>query len=256
MPEARILVVEDEVLVAQKMVEKLKTKGYESTHKVLSGKKALDFIEKNEVDIVLMDIDLGDGEMDGIDTVIKIKECYSNIPVIYITNYTSPPVFNRAKKTQPYDFCKKNIDIDELSRSIEIAYYNYQNNAKPKASNQAQLQAAFLENGGMFIFHERSYKRVNLNQMIKVRADRGQCILYTVEGRYTLNMPLANFEKQYKHPDLLRINNSFIINAQKVKEIKGKTHIIMEHYDAQEEWLRIGRGEYRNNVVIRFPFLR
>ncbi|NNE36886.1 MAG: response regulator, partial [Gammaproteobacteria bacterium] len=84
-----------------------------------SAESALKQVEKFSPDLVLMDINLGEG-MDGIDAADVIMNQY-RIPVIYITAYSDQLTLDRAKDTIPFGFINKPLRIDDLKVNIEIA---------------------------------------------------------------------------------------------------------------------------------------
>jgi len=115
----KILVVEDEVLIAKDISEILKELGYDVVDCVLSGEEAIDKTLKFSPDLVLMDIKL-QGEMGGIDAADTILKEH-NTPVIYLTAYSSSTDLQKAKKTNPYGYIVKPFDKINLYTSIEIA---------------------------------------------------------------------------------------------------------------------------------------
>lgn len=123
MENARILVVEDEKIVARDIKNRLKSLGYTVPAIVSSGEEAIKKAEEIRPDLVLMDIVLK-GKIDGIKTA---KEIYSrfNIPVVYLTAYSDQETIKRAKKTEPFGYIHKPFEIKEIRSTIEIALYKH-----------------------------------------------------------------------------------------------------------------------------------
>ncbi len=117
----RILVVEDESLVARDIQNMLKGLGYEVTAVVTSGELALEKAAADPPDIVLMDIVLK-GEIDGITAAEKLWEEHG-IPVIYLTAYADELTFQRAKATSPFGYLLKPFEERELQTTVEMALY-------------------------------------------------------------------------------------------------------------------------------------
>ena len=128
MSKFKILIVEDDALVAKDIKQTLQTSGYSVTSIVTSGKQALIKAEKNAPDLVLMDIVLN-GKMNGIETVHKIHNRF-DIPVIYITAHSEAKTIEAAKLTEPYGYVVKPIDGKELLIAIEIALNKYSKTKK------------------------------------------------------------------------------------------------------------------------------
>ncbi|MFA4826146.1 MAG: response regulator [Methanoregula sp.] len=117
--KARILVVEDELLVADDLREILTGSGYEVVGIVNSGTGAIRLAGEHHPNLVLMDINLN-GEMDGITAASEIRSRWS-IPVIYATAYATRSIVDRAKKTDPFGFIFKPYNEMQIEMAIEIA---------------------------------------------------------------------------------------------------------------------------------------
>jgi len=121
--QTKVMIVEDERIVAEDIQSNLKNLGYSVSSIVSSGNKAIEDAEKYHPDIVLMDIVLK-GEMDGIEAAEQIRIRF-NIPVIYLTAYSDEEMLERAKITEPFGYIIKPFNDKELHTSIEIALYKY-----------------------------------------------------------------------------------------------------------------------------------
>lgn len=119
MTNAQILVVEDEAIVALNLQTALQEMGYLLTSVTHSGEEALERISDNKPDLVLMDIQLS-GKMDGIDVVEKIRT-FSDVPVIYITAFTSHDIQHRAAHTMPKGYIIKPVRPAVLRSQIKTA---------------------------------------------------------------------------------------------------------------------------------------
>ncbi|HEX3034166.1 MAG TPA: response regulator [Thermodesulfobacteriota bacterium] len=127
---ARILVVEDERIVARDIQNTLRNLGYDVSAVATSGEEAIRRVKELRPDLVLMDIVLKGG-MDGVRTARKIYYDF-NIPVIYVTAYADEGTLNRVKKTEPFGYILKPFQVKELRSAIEIALYRHKNDKKLK----------------------------------------------------------------------------------------------------------------------------
>ncbi|MBW4645976.1 MAG: response regulator [Goleter apudmare HA4340-LM2] len=123
MVQVRVLVVEDEVIVARTIASQLNQLGYIVTGTASSGKAAIAKASETQPEIVLMDIILK-GDMDGIAAASYIRE-HLDIPVIYLTAYGDNHTLERAKITQPFGYIVKPFTIKDLQVAIEIALLKY-----------------------------------------------------------------------------------------------------------------------------------
>ena len=120
----RILVVEDESIVALDIQDRLESLGYEVPITVASGEKAIEQAGVLRPDLVLMDIQL-QGRMDGVEAADEIRRLFG-IPVIYLTANADHPTVERAKVTEPFGYVIKPFEERELHTTIEVALYKHQ----------------------------------------------------------------------------------------------------------------------------------
>ena len=119
MKAKKVLIVEDEMIISLLIERMVSNLGHEVVDKVTSGEEAISVAMDKEPDLILMDIRL-QGEMDGIEAMIKIRE-EKNIPVIYISGNTDMVCQNKIKQTDYIDFLSKPITLADLDRSFSMA---------------------------------------------------------------------------------------------------------------------------------------
>ncbi len=124
MARAKILIVEDESIVAFNLQNRLEYLGYAVIGISPSGEGAIQIVARNRPDLVLMDIKLK-GSIDGIEAAAQIRSRFQ-LPVVYLTAYTDEETLDRAKLTQPYGYILKPFEARDLCTTIEVALYNYQ----------------------------------------------------------------------------------------------------------------------------------
>ncbi|WP_373499631.1 ATP-binding protein [Desulfococcus sp.] len=119
MEKARVMVVEDEGLVALSLEKKLIELGYGVPAVASSGEEAIRLALGSRLDIILMDIRL-EGGIDGVAAASRIRE-EMDLPIVYLTAYSDPKTIERAKATQPFGYLIKPFDERELFATIEMA---------------------------------------------------------------------------------------------------------------------------------------
>ncbi|MBN2543928.1 response regulator [bacterium] len=134
MGEAKILIVEDENIVAKDIKNILKGIGYNVVGTASSGEEALEKVNDSMPDLVLMDIVLA-GKMNGIDTAEEIHNNFK-IPVVYLTAYADKKTLEKAKVTEPYGYILKPFGDRELETVIEMALYKYQMEKKLRENEE------------------------------------------------------------------------------------------------------------------------
>ncbi len=121
MAEGRILVVEDEHIVAMGIKKMLKSLGYQVTGIASSGEDAISKAESTFPDLVLMDIMLK-GDIDGIEAAREIISRF-DLPVVYLSAYSDSKILERAKQTGPFGYIVKPFEERDLHSSIEMALH-------------------------------------------------------------------------------------------------------------------------------------
>ena len=119
----RVLIVEDEQLVAVSLAELLRSLGYDVSDVVATAEEAVDRVRSQPPDIVLMDIVLR-GRMDGIEAAVRIRT-ELDLPVVFLTGHADGATLERAKAAQPYGYVVKPFDDREVHTAIEIALYKH-----------------------------------------------------------------------------------------------------------------------------------
>ncbi|TNE48411.1 MAG: hybrid sensor histidine kinase/response regulator [Deltaproteobacteria bacterium] len=119
----RILIVEDEGLIALSTRKKLENLGYDVIDIVASGEEAIAEASETQPDLILMDIMLS-GEIDGVTAAASILKKQS-LPIIYLTAYSDKDTLLRAKETGPFGYLLKPFGEKELETTIEIALYKH-----------------------------------------------------------------------------------------------------------------------------------
>ncbi|MFB0551863.1 MAG: ATP-binding protein [Phycisphaerae bacterium] len=134
----RILVVEDESIVAMDIRKTLQNLGYDVPYVVSTAKAAIQKAKEDKPDLVLMDIVLK-GKMDGIEAAEHIRSHF-NIPVVYLTAYADEKTLKRAKAAGPFGYIVKPFENKDLRMVIEMALY------KAKVENELRAGKASFHN--------------------------------------------------------------------------------------------------------------
>lgn len=128
MIEVRVLIVEDEPLIAEDIATVLKNNDFMVSAVVYSKEDALQELKNNQPDLVILDINLNGGE-EGIEIANVINEKYF-LPFVYLTSYSDKITLLHAKNTQPAGYIVKPFSDAGLYATLEIAVYNHAQKSK------------------------------------------------------------------------------------------------------------------------------
>ena len=148
MQRARMMVVEDETIVALDLESRLQLMGYKVVATATRGEDAIRKAAEHRPDLVLMDIIL-DGPMDGIQAAEVIRERLKT-PVIFLTACADEPTLERAKVTEPFGYILKPFEDRELHGHIEIALYKHAMEKRLKESEERYSLATQGANDGLW----------------------------------------------------------------------------------------------------------
>ena len=144
MGNTRIMVVEDEQIIALNISSKLEDMGYEVPAMFGTGEEAVRDVGQVRPDLVLMDVNLA-GEMDGVEAAAQIRETL-RIPIIFLSAFTDNVTVERAKATDPFAYLVKPFKDRELQNAIEIGLYKHRIEAELERAN-AELEERVAERG-------------------------------------------------------------------------------------------------------------
>lgn len=224
----RILIVEDEMVIAANISLQLSELGYEVTGILSRGKEVLSHIEKDLPDIILMDIQLN-GELDGIETAKLVQKAHQ-IPIIYLTANADDAHFNRAKQTHPFGFISKPFKKLDLQRAIELTIerigiekidVHEEMNSFPKNSSNH-----FIVNDRIFVRYREKMIKIDIKDIHYIEADRNYCRIFSKDKTYLLVITLKDMNEKLPSKHFLRIHRSYIINLKCIDEIGGK-HVVI-----------------------------
>lgn len=134
MARQRILIVEDEAIVAKNLANGLGKLDYTIVATASSGEEAIRLTGEQGADLVLMDIGLR-GDMDGIEAAELIRARF-DVPVVYLTAYADDQTLQRAKITAPFGYVVKPFRVEEVHSSIQMALYKHEMETKLRASEE------------------------------------------------------------------------------------------------------------------------
>ena len=215
----KILIVEDDMIVAAHISLLLSEAGYQTVGMIPSGEAALEHLRQSQPDMILMDVNLK-GEMDGVDTAEKIYQEFG-IPVIFLTANSDQATFSRAKKTFPYAFISKPFKPAELIRAIELVTLRLSGVEEESVPAPRLRQTNPLPSLGdrIFVRDKKRMVRVSLTDIHFAEAERNYCRIHLGDQQYILSVPLKSLEEKLPENQFIRVHRSYLINLNQVDSL-------------------------------------
>lgn len=212
----RILVIEDEPIIAMDLSDSLEAEGYYVVGIANNGQKALLLFQSQPVDLILCDITIK-GEWDGIETVRQLTSERS-VPVIYLTALTDRDTLERAKQTYPAAYLNKPCQLPNLRTAIELAIHNATvRMPPPPADRDTNGREALLQiNNYLYIRQNYQFVRIDMNDLLYLEADNSYTKLVTTGRKYIVRLTLSNILERISQPSLVRVHRSYAININSV----------------------------------------
>ena len=244
MSKINVLIVEDEAIVSKDIQQSLKKLGYNVVGSSATGESALQLVQTEHPDIVLMDIMLK-GEMNGIQTADKIKKEYAT-PIIFLTAYADEATLLKAKITEPYGYILKPFKEIDLHTNIEMAIYKH-----AKEQEVVQERNLFFsviernESNKKSIYVKSNSKLIKLNKddIFYIEALKDYVIIHTPDLRYTIHSTMKDIEAKIGSDEFLRVHRSYIVRIDKIATIEYP-NLTLEQVD---KTIPIG-GSYREEL--------
>ena len=224
----KILVIENEMVIAAKISMQLTNLGYEVTGILSRGEEAIQHVKENKVDIMLLDINLK-GKIDGIETATQIQQ-QSNISIIYLTANADEATFNRAKTTKPAAFISKPFKQLDLQRAIELTICRM-----PKAEtesvleNNILLETPVILSDRIFVRCREKMMKIMVADILYIEADRNYSRIFTNSKEFLLSTTLKTIEEKLSGNLFVRIHkrnrsngNHTLFHNKVAKHWKGR----------------------------------
>lgn len=225
MENLKLLIVEDDPIIAADLERAMKKMGYEVLDAVESGEEALEIVAQDPPDLVLMDIQL-EGDLDGIDTAHMISKQQA-IPIIYLTSNTDERTFNRAKLTQPHGFLSKPFRLTDIKHSIDLAFLD--DNPSPEAieKNEKETRTVKIKES-VFVKSRDHLVKIKLAEIMYIEADSCYCTIKTIDESHLIVSTLKKFSSSIENDSLIRIHRSYIVHLQHIDKI-GDAYVMIDN---------------------------
>lgn len=249
MDKVKVLIVEDEAIIALDIQSKLNKLGYDVVGTAKDSQKALELFKSGNPDLVLLDIQIK-GDVDGIE-LAKIIQNERRVPFIYLTSHSDRATVKRAIDTNPGGYIPKPFEEPDLFTAIEVALSNF-NIAAPQANGEdAPQQEASTSSEEvpdyLFVREDQFHVKIKFEDIIWLKANGNNTEIYTKEKPkpYVARMSLKDTASKLSDKDFLRIHKSHIINLNYLDAISP------DFVRVNNKLLSVGRA-YRDELYAKF----
>ena len=237
MAKVKIVVVEDEIVIADNICEILSDLGYDVAEPAISYSEALETINEHKPDLAIIDIRLR-GKRDGVDIAQTLKGDY-NFPYIFLTSNTDKKTVERAKKVTPSAYLVKPFSKEELYTAIEIAISNFE-----KKTAGSDLNDITTLNQSLFVKQKKLFIKVKFEDILYIKSDHVYVEIFSKDNhkylvRGSLNEYISKLDSNF-----VRIHRGHIIN------LKHITVIDQDYVKIGNQQVPIGKN-YREELLQR-----
>jgi len=210
MQDKKILLVEDDFL-NRRLTKKVLVENEYIVFEAKNAKEALEIIQKNTIDLAILDINLGENEQDGISFANQIREKYP-IPFIFLTAYENSEVIHQAVATSPSSYLTKPFKKVELVTSVEIAI---------RKTNQLPTQKPTITVKDQDYFVELELDAINY-----IESEGNYLLFYTNEKTYKLRSTIKQILEILPENTFLQVHRAYIINKNKLDKFNAKSVVV------------------------------
>jgi DNA-binding LytR/AlgR family response regulator len=224
----KILIVEDNVIIADDMQSMLEEIGYEIVDNVIVYEQAEEVLKNNHIDLVLIDIILA-SDKTGIDLGKHIREKY-NIPFIFVTSNSDRATVENAKTVKPNGYLVKPFEQQDLYTSIEIALSNFDYSEKAANGDVAIPEEGPISNSvlkdSIFVKKQHLYYRIQFEDIQFIKADNVYLEVNTIDKKFLVRSPLKDYLEKLPKTKFYRAHKSYIVNVDHIDAINSKDIMI------------------------------
>ncbi len=218
MQPVRLLLVEDDLFIADNLKEELEQYGYRIAGHATGSDEALALFRKEQPDIALLDIELKGSPLDGIELSIALNQI-SPLPILFLTSYTRREFLERAKRAPAMYYVLKSAPIEQLLINLDMAlagFYSSQNIAPAPPAAVGGGCALYADKDFFFVRQGYRHVRVEVADIRWIEAKEHAVKIVTDAKAIAFSIRLKSFLEQVPHPSLLRTHRSWAVNTRHV----------------------------------------
>jgi len=209
MAPARILIVEDEPLIAEDLAAMLEELGHRVQGRAHNAAAALKAVQEERPDLVLLDIRLNTGP-DGVAVAQELQGL--GVPFVFVTSHADPGTLQRASATRPEGYIIKPFEPEDLRAQLAVVLARLAH--RPATPPPAEAHFLFRDRGALV--------KLPIDAIHYVEADDNYCTLHTTDRRYVLATSLSALEERLRAPHLLRIHRRYLVDLRRITHVRER----------------------------------
>jgi len=225
--KAKILIAEDETIIAIDIKSILQKIGYSVPEIATSGEKVIESLSNEKPDLILMDISLA-GKLDGIETAEIISRKY-DLPIVYLTALTNNETLERARVTEPFGYLLKPFDERNLHSTIEMALYKHKVDSElKKRTKELEIEKIKTDKLLHNIFPSEIVKELKAKGSVSPKHYDSVSILFTDFDNFTILASKLSADKLVSELNHIFTSFDFIIDKYGLEKLKtmGDSYMI------------------------------
>ena len=231
--ELNILIIEDDLVIAENLKENLLELGYSSSEVVSSEKETMVLLDSGfQPDIVFADIDLGKGKTNGIQ-IVKKNDLASKAAIIFLTSFNDKQYIEEAKEIGVAAYLIKPASQKQIDVAIDLSISK--KTKQPAVSTKTGNCPFFTGNEYFFIRMQNRYEKIYYKDIVYLKAQGSYC---SIETKYKSCVVSMNLGKMLEHlqnvRDIIRCHKGFAINIDHIESFDNSSLFVLKGQEVVE----------------------
>lgn len=214
MSKLKVLVVEDDLMIADSVKDILELLEHEVVGIAEDAETAIEICNENEPQIALLDIQIG-GDIDGVDLAELINDQF-DIPFIFTTAFADDATVARAKERGPFGYLVKPYGVKDLNAAIEVAMAVY---GRLKKAEDNPGMSKIMDNS-LFLKVDSKLIKVKIEDILFVEAKGDYALFKTLEKGYIVHTTMKRVQERLNEFNFAKVHRSYVVNLSKIVDIE------------------------------------
>lgn len=221
MSKYRVLVVEDDPMIAESLSDILEVLGHTVLGVADNAERAIELCNENEPDIALLDIQIA-GDIDGVELAEMINDEF-DIPFIFTTAFADSNTISRAKERGPYGYLVKPYGVKDLNAAIEVAMGAFE---RLKKAEKKGGGGGHIIDRNIFLKVDSKLIKVKIDDILYIQAKGDYAVFKTKVKGYIVHGTMKKFEMRLDKFNFQKVHRSYIVNVDKIIDIEENNLLI------------------------------